>query len=75
MIKWFRKDAVPSPAISEDEIQILREKTKALKEKVKEMERSVMDGESQWMLVKCPQNYTPVCKPELKTKGNNLCAT
>ncbi|MFH1952599.1 MAG: hypothetical protein ABIL06_13380 [Pseudomonadota bacterium] len=63
-MKWFSKFQPPKSTVTDDDIQILNDKAKEISQAVDRMERAVMDGESMWMLVKCPPGQVPMYMPE-----------
>ena len=71
-MKWFSKFQPPESTVTDDDIQILNDKAKEISQAVDRMERAVMDGESMWMLVKCPLVQVHTGIPEKHPKQENL---
>lgn len=72
-MKWFsNKVEIPKSSVSDEDIKTLNEKTTEIMRTVVKMERAVMDGEHQWMLVKCPPAQVPVCIPDKPVKQGDL---
>jgi len=70
MLKWWRKNKEAEVKIEQAIIKN-DETLKDLNKRIDTMTKAVMDGESQWMLVKCPPQEQPVCEP--KPEGKPLC--
>lgn len=49
------------PKVTNKDIDKLKESSENIKERARAFEKAVMDGESMWMLVKCPAEQSPVC--------------
>ena len=58
---WFSKMKLPPSTVTDEDMQELKNKTDEITATVNRMERTVMDGESMWMLVKCPVAQVPMC--------------